>query len=620
MMNRREPLGASRPARVSLSAALWRSFAAAVVALAGGTGGAPACKADGAAPQPNVVVFLADDAGWGDYSFNGNPAVRTPRMDSIAEQGASIDYFYVQPVCSPTRAEFLTGRHFGRDGIRGTSRGEERLDLGVATIAEAFKAAGYATGCFGKWHNGSQWPYHPMARGFDEYFGHSAGHWGEYFDPELEHNGRMIRVEGYIVDACTDRAIDFIRRHAEQPFFVFVPFTTPHSPWSVPDEYWERWQDRTPPGLPAGADPDTVNMARCALAMMEHMDDQVGRMLDVLAELGLEDDTIVVYFTDNGPNSPRYNGGMRGRKGSVDEGGVRSPLWIRWPAAIEPGTRVTEVAGTIDLLPTLCALAGVERVGEGMIDGIDLGPLLLGRPDEWPAAAADRVLFQAWGERLSARWGEFRLGNDGALYRVTVDPGQQTDLAAQHPDVAERLRTALEDYRRDVLAAGVGQPDRRSFPVGFGGADFPGTMLPARDGDARGGIERSNRFPNSTFFTSWTSTEDAIFWRVEVGTAGRYRVVIDYTCVEGDEGSSIELSFGDARLRGEVVPAWDPPLRQDQDRVPRQEGYVKEFRPLDLGEIELPTGEGELVLRALEIPGDTVMDLRRLNLTLVVEE
>jgi len=142
--------------------------------------------------RPNVVIFLADDAGWGDYSHCGNQQVHTPNIDSIAEKGVKLDRFFVCPVCSPTRAEFLTGRYHLRGGVRGVSTGQERLDLDERTIAEAYQTAGYATGAFGKWHNGSQWPYHPMARGFDEYFGHSSGHWGEYFDAPLEDNGRMI--------------------------------------------------------------------------------------------------------------------------------------------------------------------------------------------------------------------------------------------------------------------------------------------------------------------------------------------------------------------------------------------------------------------------------------------
>jgi arylsulfatase A-like enzyme len=196
--------------------------------------------------RPNVVIFLADDAGWGDYGFSGNMAAATPNIDSIAKNGVSLDRFYVCPVCSPTRAEFLTGRYHLRMGVHGTSLGQERMDLGERTIAEAFQSAGYATGAFGKWHNGSQWPYHPRARGFDEYFGHTAGHWGEYFNPPLEDgNGRIVRTEGFIVDVCTDRALAFIEKNKSHPFFCYVPFTTPHSPWAAPDEYWQRFKDKT---------------------------------------------------------------------------------------------------------------------------------------------------------------------------------------------------------------------------------------------------------------------------------------------------------------------------------------------------------------------------------------
>ncbi|MGV3484176.1 MAG: sulfatase-like hydrolase/transferase, partial [Planctomycetaceae bacterium] len=280
--------------------------------------------------HPNVVIFLADDAGWGDYSQNGNTQVATPHIDSIAKQGATLDRFFVCPVCAPTRAEFLTGRYHSRTGVYGVSTGQERMNLDEKTIAEAFKAAGYATGAFGKWHNGSQWPYHPMARGFDEYVGYTSGHWGEYFDPPLEDNGKPIRAKGYIVDVLTERALNFIDRHRDQPFFCYVPFTTPHSPWAVPKEDWARFKDKPITQSASQPKQEDLDHTRCALAMLENQDRNVGRVLQRLDELKLTDDTIVVYFSDNGPNSWRFNGGMKGRKGSTDEGGVRSTCFWRW--------------------------------------------------------------------------------------------------------------------------------------------------------------------------------------------------------------------------------------------------------------------------------------------------
>lgn len=222
-----------------------RTFPTLTTLLCGLSIAAAAARAEEHSARPNVVVFLADDAGWGDYGHSGNTQIRTPQIDSIASSGVSLEQFYVCPLCAPTRAEFLTGRYYLRGGVRGVSTGQERLDLGEKTIADAFRAAGYATGAFGKWHNGSQWPYHPVARGFDEYFGHTAGHWGEYFDAPLEDSqGHIVRTHGYIADVCTDRVLAFIEKNRNRPFFCYVPFTTPHSPWAVPDEYWQRFKNK----------------------------------------------------------------------------------------------------------------------------------------------------------------------------------------------------------------------------------------------------------------------------------------------------------------------------------------------------------------------------------------
>ncbi len=164
-----------------------------------------------AADRPNIIVILSDDQGWGDLSVHGNTNIHTPHIDSLSRDGALFDRFFVCPVCSPTRAEFLTGRYHPRGGVYSTSTGGERLDLDEKTIGDAFKAAGYATGAFGKWHNGMQYPYHPNARGFDEYYGFCSGHWGNYFDPVLEHNGKLVRGKGFIIDDLTDHAISFIQ-------------------------------------------------------------------------------------------------------------------------------------------------------------------------------------------------------------------------------------------------------------------------------------------------------------------------------------------------------------------------------------------------------------------------
>lgn len=583
-----------------------RLFLLALVAVAA------LCSAE--AKRPNVVFILTDDQGWGDLSLHGNTNLHTPHIDSIGRAGARFERFFVQPVCSPTRAEMLTGRYHPRTGVRGVSTGQERMNADEKTISDTLRAAGYATGAFGKWHNGSQWPYHPRARGFDEYFGFTSGHWGEYFDPPLEHNGKLVRAEGYIADIFTDRALAFIERHKERPFFCYLPLNTPHSPWAVPEKYWQRWKDK--PIELRGHERTERDLAetRCALAMCENIDDNVGRILAKLEELKLAENTIVLFSTDNGPNSARWNGGMKARKGSTDEGGVRVPLLVRWPGKIASGTSVREIAGAIDLPPTLAALTGTPRAGDKPLDGRDLSPLLLrGKDADW----AERTLFNHHNGRVSARTQRYRLDDRGALFDMEADPGQVTDIAAREPEVAAKLRDEVAAWRREVLPAGK---DDRPFPVGH--REFPVTHLPARDGTPHGGVKRSSGAPNCSYFVNWKTAEGAMTWDIEVVTSGDYDVTIDYTCPEADAGSVVELSFNGASLRGKVASAWDPPLYTNQDTIPRPpaESQMKPFQPLRLGTVRLEKGRGSLTLRALEIPGGSVMDVRRITLTLKTDQ
>lgn len=586
-----------------------------------------ACRQVTAAAPPNIVIFLADDAGWGDYSHSGNMQVRTPNIDSIARGGVSLDRFYVCPVCAPTRGEFLTGRYHPRGGVRGVSTGQERLDLSEKTIADAFKSAGYATGAFGKWHNGSQWPYHPMARGFDEYFGHTSGHWGEYFDAPLEDNGRMIRTQGYIVDVCTDRALSFIERNKTKPFLCYVPFTTPHSPWAAPAQDWQRFKDKPITQRATQPDKEVDDETRCALAMLENQDMNVGRVLAKLKEHQLADNTIILYFSDNGPNSMRWTGGMKGKKATTDEGGVRSVCYLSWPAKLPLGHVVPQIAGAIDLLPTLTSLAGVKRVGDKPLDGRDLTPLLLKQTSDWP----ERMIFSSWASNVSVRTQTHRLDNAGQLYDMIADPGQTTAINDKEPALATQLAASVKAWRQEMFGAEELTPkvkggkkkgtanavDPRPIPVGY--REFPITLLPARDGEPQGGVKRSSNAPNCSYFVNWTSLDDRMVWLLDVHTAGRYEVTADYTCKEADAGAVIELAFQEARLSSPVAPGWDPPLYTHQDTLPRPDGesQMKEFRTLHLGEINLPSGQGPLTLRAIKIPGKSVMDVRRLTLTLL---
>jgi arylsulfatase A-like enzyme len=584
------------------------------------------------AAPPNVVVILADDSGWGDYSIHGNTNLKTPNIDSLAQQGARFDRFFVCALCAPTRGEFLTGRYHSRGGVKGVSTGLERLNTDEKTIADSFLAAGYATGAFGKWHNGSQWPYHPNARGFQEYVGYTAGHWGEYFDPPLEHNGKMFRAKGFIVDVLVGKALEFIETNREKPFFCYIPLTTPHSPFSVPDEHWNKFKDSPVTQRGEEGEKEDLAVTRTVLAMMDNIDVNIGRVLKKLDDLKLSENTIVVYFSDNGPNSSRWNGGMKGKKGVTDEGGVRSALFMRWPGKIKEGTLITPIAGAIDLLPTLSALAGVKPVGTKPLDGWDFSTLLRG--GEWQHGP--RELMNYTSGRLSVRTQTHRLDANGHLYDMVADPNQKQDITATQPQLAAELVAKATAWHQEVFgkpyvsapagAKGKGKAnaknpgaepfaDDRPYPVGYN--EFPITMLPARDGVPHGEVRRSSHAPNCSYFVNWKSKADAMTWDIEVHTAGDYEVSIDYACPEVDAGATVELSFDTAKTTGKVTPGWFPRLLDDQDRAPRKgESIMRDFHSLPLGTITLPAKRGLLTLRALEIPGQTVMEVRRVTLTL----
>ena len=559
-----------------------------------------------AADKPNVLVILADDQGWGDLSVHGNKNLSTPNIDSLARDGAIFDRFFVCSVCSPTRAEFLTGRYHPRGGVRGVSTGQERLDLDETTIAQYFKAAGYATGAFGKWHNGLQSPYHPNDRGFDEYYGFCSGHWGDYFNPPLEHNGQPVRGNGFITDDLTDRAIGFIEQHRGGPFFCYVPYNTPHSPMQVPDEYWDRYQDKELAMRHREPDAEDVPKTRAALAMVENIDWNVGRLLAKLDELKLRENTIVLYFCDNGPNGARWNGGMKGQKGSVDEGGVRSPLLIRWPVGIKAGTRVMPIAGAIDLLPTLADLAGVPLAGNKPLDGKSLRPLLEGSVRVWP----DRTLVNFWNGKLSLRDQAYRFDQAGRLFDMIADPEQRQDINAQSPQLVAAYAEEARRWR-EQFAAELGKDDR-PFTIGYGRSN----TLPARDGVPHGGVKRSASAPNCSYFTNWTNADGYMTWNIEVGKAGKYEAIVYHTCPKEAVGAVVELSLGDVRIQAKLAEAHDPlEYGAENDRVPRKgESYMKDFQPLTLGTLDLPKGRGTLTLRAISVPAGQVMDVRQIEL------
>ena len=554
--------------------------------------------------RPNIVLIVADDQGWGDLSISGNSNLSTPNIDALAHNGVSFENFYVQPVCSPTRAEILCGRQFQRLGVYATSAGGERLNLDETTLAEVFKKAGYQTAAYGKWHSGMQPPYHPNTRGFDDFYGFASGHWGNYFDPLIEHNGKLVKGKGFLVDDLTNRGLEFITKNKEKPFLLYLPYNTPHSPMQVPDKYWNRFNDKELTKKHRDTSIEDPNFTRAALAMVKNIDDNVGRIINKLQELNLEESTIIVYLSDNGPNGWRWNAGMRGKKGSIDEGGVRSPLFISWKNTIPVSKNITQIASAIDILPTVAGLAGIEAKTLKPLDGLNLEPLIFEENSSWES----RYIYNHWNKKTSVRSQEFRLDDENRLYHIPSDRGQIKDVSKNYPEVYTSLLNAKENWQQEVPKPSI---QIRPFTIGY--PNIETTQLPARDGIAHGGIKRSNQYPNCSFFTNWKSLEDSITWDTEVLSDGDYEVILYYSCTEKNVGSTLLLEFDSSNLSKKITESHDPPLQgKENDRVPRIESYIKDFKPISMGIMKLKKSKGQLTLRASEITGEEVIDFRLL--------
>lgn len=405
--------------------------------------------------RPNVLLIITDDQGYGDLGVHGNTQIKTPHLDAFARQSLQIEYFYVSPVCSPTRASLMTGRYNYRTGVVDTYIGRSLMRAEEVTLPEMLSGAGYRTGIFGKWHLGDNYPLRAIDQGFQEALTLKGGGIGQpsdppggdsYFDPTLYRNGKSLKTKGYVSDVLTDGAIDFVTRNREANFFCYLAFNAPHGPLEVPDSY-------AAPYLAMGLKAETAKV----YGMVANVDDNLGRLFAKLDELGLARETIVVFMTDNGPQHDRYNAGMRGRKGTVFDGGIRVPCFIRWPGKLAPGNLEGRVAAHIDLAPTLLALCRVQPPGGVRFDGLELFT-------KW---AGERTLFFQWhrgdqpelGRAFAARGPRYKLvGLDPAkpplLFDMKEDPQEKNDLAGRHPEIVARMRQEYEAWFRDVSSRG----------------------------------------------------------------------------------------------------------------------------------------------------------------------
>jgi arylsulfatase len=431
---------------------------------------------------PNVVFILADDLGRGDLGCYGQEKIKTPNIDRLAREGMRFTQFYAgSPVCAPSRCVLMTGKHTGHAAIRNNSEhqpeGQRPMAAGEVTLADLFKRQDYATAAVGKWglgYPGSE--ADPLKRGFDFFYGfncqrHAHNHYPTY----IRKNNDRIPLEGndggptgkqYSHDLMEAEALAWLRRHKDRPFFLYLPFIIAHAALQVPDdslaEYRGKWDDPPYDGFTNGRrnyQPHPAPRAAYA-AMVTRLDRTVGRVLDLLKALGLDDNTIVMFSSDNGPasrygghDSPffRSAGPFRGFKGDVYEGGLRTPFIARWPGKISPGTESDLPGYFPDVLPTLLDLIGAaDRVPRG-IDGISIAPTLLGRPSEQKQHEFLVWYFPGYTGQHAVRMGDWKGVRRGLLkqkgplelYNLKDDIGETTDVASKHPDVVKKLDDIL---------------------------------------------------------------------------------------------------------------------------------------------------------------------------------
>lgn len=394
--------------------------------------------------QPNIVLIMLDDMGYGDLSLNGSGRISTPRIDSVGSAGMTCEQVYAAPVCTPARASLLTGRHSQRVGLPAVLGPNSRLGLSAyeQTVAEVLRDAGYRTGIFGKWHLGNpanRAELSPLSHGFDTCFGVP---YSNDMEPLPLYDGRQIvdpdvddQEQVALTGRYTDEAINFIRNNRDRPFFAYLPHSAPHVPFHVE----ERFQGSSQ----AGAYGDIVQQA----------DFHIGRVLDELDRLGLTDTTLVIVTSDNGAGPGGTTGGLRGRKGSTFEGGVRVPLMARWPGQIRAGSRTAQPIGFTDIMPTLAAIGGGRVPGDRPIDGIDIRPVLQGGT----VPRRPFYHFNGWALR-AVRSGPWKLHVSRPdptpdlplLYNLDTDRAETANVAAQNPDVVERLSNLAEQFAQEI--------------------------------------------------------------------------------------------------------------------------------------------------------------------------
>ncbi len=405
--------------------------------------------------KPNIVLIMADDLGYGDIGCYGNDWINTPHLDALARNGMRFtDYHSNAPVCSPTRAALLTGRYQQRSGLEGVIyvRGETRqvgLRQDEVTFAEVLKKAGYKTGIFGKWHLGYKKEYNPVHHGFDVFHGYVSGNidYHSHYDnagiADWWHNLEQIEEEGYVTDLITDHAIDFIKSNKDNPFCVYIAHEAPHWPYQGREDKADRF-----PGVDFNSHGSRKDKKGAYKEMVEAMDENIGRVIKTLEQLGLSRDTFVFFCSDNGATPLGSNGSLRGDKGSLWEGGHRVPAIAYWPGKIDKGQTIDDTVLSMDMFPTMASLAGASDIDTPPLDGVDISPLLVKNK-----SLPERTLFWRYRRHKVVRQGQWKWiaeGKNQYLFNLETDRNEQNNLANTHKEKARELAKAMARWEQSI--------------------------------------------------------------------------------------------------------------------------------------------------------------------------
>ena len=404
--------------------------------------------------KPNVVIVITDDQGYGDLSCHGNPVLKTPKLDQLFRESVRLKDYHVAPTCSPTRAAFQTGHWTNRTGVWHTVMGRSMLRENEVTIGDVFKAAGYETGMFGKWHLGDNYPFRPEDRGYTEVFRHGGGGVGQapdywdnaYFGGHYWHNSTPEKVKGYCTDEFFNYAKKFVAdcKSKKKPFLAYISTNAPHGPFNSPESFSAPYKNQSE---------KVANF----FGMIANIDENVGKFREFLKSEDLAENTIFIFTTDNGTSAGKniHNAGMRAGKGSEFDGGHRVPFFVHWPGGnLTGGKDVTSITAHVDVLPTLIDLCGIATPKDVKFDGQTIAPLLSGKAENWP----DRILVtdsqriknpKKWKKSavMTSRW---RLINKDQLYDIKTDPGQEKDIAKDYPEVVQRLQAFYENWWTEI--------------------------------------------------------------------------------------------------------------------------------------------------------------------------